>query len=216
MKDILLRQNKIRREQEHCWVVCLSANNTILNIELVSLGAIDEATLKPMQIFRIAIFKGAVKLIIVHNHPHGDVEPSKDDKDVTDRMIQVGNIVNIDVFDHLIITETHYLSFRDEGIMRTLRLSKNFVPQYIEEKRLKEQAFKIGQQIGEKKGLRKGKREGKIIGLEQGVKKEKKETAKKMLKDGLTIETISKYTGLKKHEIEKLIKTQATQTKKRK
>jgi DNA repair protein RadC len=77
MKQILMRENKIERSHEHVWCVCLAPNNKILNIELVSLGAIDETVLKPMQVFRIAIMKGAVRLILVHNHPHGELEPSE-------------------------------------------------------------------------------------------------------------------------------------------
>lgn len=66
MKKILLRENEIERDHEHVWVVCLAANNKILNIELVSLGSVDETILKPMQVFRIAIQKGAVKIIMIH------------------------------------------------------------------------------------------------------------------------------------------------------
>jgi len=65
MKQILMRENEIERDQEHVWIVCLAANNKILNIELISLGAIDETIIKPMQVFRIAILKRAVKLIII-------------------------------------------------------------------------------------------------------------------------------------------------------
>ncbi|UCH94914.1 MAG: JAB domain-containing protein, partial [Candidatus Aminicenantes bacterium] len=66
MKQILLRENKIERDQEHVWAVCLSVNNKILAVELVSLGAINETILTPMQVFRIALIKGAVSLILVH------------------------------------------------------------------------------------------------------------------------------------------------------
>ena len=114
MKQILMRDTKIEREFEHVYVLSLANNNIILNIDLVSLGAINETILQPMQVFRISILKGAVKLILVHNHPvHEQLEPSDADMDTTDRMIQVGNIVNVEVLDHLIINEKYYYSFRD-------------------------------------------------------------------------------------------------------
>jgi DNA repair protein RadC len=71
MRQILLRENKISREQEHFYVICLNSINRILNIELVSLGAIYETIVKPMQVFRIAIQKGIVKIILSHNHVSG-------------------------------------------------------------------------------------------------------------------------------------------------
>ncbi|UCH95803.1 MAG: JAB domain-containing protein [Candidatus Aminicenantes bacterium] len=189
MRQILLRENKIQRDQEHVWAVCLSANNKILVVELVSLGAINETILTPMQVFRIALMKGAVSIILVHNHPQdGDLVPSEADKDTTDRMIQVGNIVNLKVIDHLIITEKFFFSFEDDGLMEELRQSKKYVPGYIEVERIRKEALNIGKELGEKKGEKKGK----------------KDTAIKMLKDGLSIDTISKYTGLKGDEIKKL------------
>ena len=192
MKQILMRENEIERDQEHVWIVCLAANNKILNIELISLGAIDEAIIKPMQVFRIAILKGAVKLIMIHNHPTGELVPTSTDQDITDRMIQVGNIVNVKVIDHLVISEEHYYSFDDHGLMEKLRESKKWVPGYVEVERLLKEARKIAEKKGKKEGKKEGER-NKAINI-----------AKKSLKEGLSIEVISKITGLSKEDIEKL------------
>jgi DNA repair protein RadC len=158
MKHILMRENKIERSHEHVWCVCLAPNNKILNIELVSLGAIDETVLKPMQVFRIALIKGAVRLILVHNHPDGELKPSEGDKDVTDRMIQVGNIVNVEVLDHLIITELYFYSFKDDGLMAELQKSTKWVPTFIEIDRIKKEAVKLGEKKGRKEGLKEGEK----------------------------------------------------------
>jgi DNA repair protein RadC len=200
MKQILMRENKIERDQEHAWCVCLAANNAVLNIELVSLGAINETILQPMQVFRIALIKGAVRLILVHNHPDGELRPSTGDKDVTDRMIQVGIIHNIEVLDHLIITDLYYYSFKDDGLMEELKKSRKWLPTYIEIERLKHEALKLGEQIGRKEG----RKEGKKIGMEKGMKKRDKEIAKAMKKKGTEIEFISEITGLSIDEIKKL------------
>jgi len=212
MKQILMRENEIERDQEHVWIVCLAANNKILNIELISLGAIDETIIKPMQVFRIAILKGAVKLIMIHNHPTGDLVPTSTDQDITDRMIQVGNIVNVQVIDHLIISEKHYYSFDDHGLMEKLRESKKWVPGYVEVERLLKEARKIaekkglkeGKRIGLEKGLENGIKKGKQEGMKEGEKREKVRIAKELKKSGVPINTISKSTGLPSNEIEKL------------
>jgi DNA repair protein RadC len=196
MKQILMRENKIERDFEHVYVLSLAPNNKILNIDLVSLGAIDETVLKPMQVFRIAIMKGAVKLILVHNHPHGELEPSEGDKDITDRMIQVGNIVNVEVLDHLIISELFYYSFKDDGLMAELRKSTKWVPTYIEIERIKKEALKLGEKKGRKEGLKEGKKKGK--------EQEKVKIAKKLKKNGVAIDVIVQSTGLSPDEIEKL------------
>ena len=204
MKEILMRENALERDHEHVWVVCLAPNNKILNIELVSLGAINETTLQPMQVFRIAIMKGAVRLILVHNHPDGELDPSEGDKDVTDRMIQVGKIVDVEVLDHLIISPVAYYSFKDHGLINKLRHSSKWVPTFVEIERIKKEALKLG----EKRGLKAGKK----IGLEKGLEKGRKEgekskavkVAKQLKKNGVAIDIIIDSTGLSKKEIEKL------------
>src|SRR6266550_905671 len=75
MQQILLRENKISRAQEHFWVVGLDNKNKILFIELVALGAQNRLEAKPSDIFRMTIYKLAIKVIFVHNHPSGEIKP---------------------------------------------------------------------------------------------------------------------------------------------
>ena len=109
MQQILLRENKIGRSKEHFWVVCLSNSNRILLIELISLGNGKKTIVDPTEIFSFALQKRAVKLIMVHNHPSGELQPSLEDQDITDRMYQVGLFLDLPVIDHLIISETELL-----------------------------------------------------------------------------------------------------------
>ncbi|MCX6584102.1 MAG: hypothetical protein NT166_28345 [Candidatus Aminicenantes bacterium] len=97
MQQVLLREDEIERDQEHFYVVSLASNNRLLNVELVGLGAVDESLVKPMQVFRIALLKEAVKIILAHNHPSLEMWPSDADKELTDRLIQVGRVVNVEV-----------------------------------------------------------------------------------------------------------------------
>lgn len=143
MQRILLRENKIERNKEHFWIIGLAQNGRILYIELISIGTINSAPADPMEVFSIALQKRTVKIILVHNHPSGNIKPSEEDKDITDRLIQVGNIINIKVLDHLIITEKTYNSFSDTGIMNELEKSIKYVPKFIIEERIRKEVTAI-------------------------------------------------------------------------
>lgn len=204
MRKILMRESKIERELEHFWVVSLSIILRIRIVELVSLGSIDQALITPQQVFRIPLNKGAKSIILVHNHGSGNLRPSREDMDVTNLLIQIGENHNIQVVDHLIIDEKEFYAFGRHGLIEQLQKSKKYVPRFILEKEAQKIGEEIGEERGEKRGLRKGRIEGKREGKKEGKKEKAIETAEKMLKDGLSIEVISKYTGLEKHEIERL------------
>ena len=72
----MLRENKIGRNQEHFWVIGLDNQNKILFIELVGLGAVNRVGANPPDVFRMGIYKLAVGMILVHNHPSGNLKPS--------------------------------------------------------------------------------------------------------------------------------------------
>ncbi|TYA71936.1 JAB domain-containing protein [Seonamhaeicola marinus] len=181
MQQVLLRENKIRRNQEHFWVVGLDNKNKILFVELIGLGAVNRVNANPPDIFRMGIYKLAVKMILVHNHPSGNIEPSKTDKNFTDKILKVGKLINIEVIDHLIISEEKYTSFTDNGIIAELQKSGAYE---IIDKRKKE--FEDWRVKTEK---------------EHAVKIE---IAKKMLSKNYDIDTIKEITGLTKWDIKKL------------
>lgn len=184
MQRILLRENKIDRNREHFWTVCLDTANHVLNIELVSMGTIHSVLVEPMEVFSVPLQKRAVNIILIHNHPSGDVQPSEADRDVTDRLIQVGRIINVKVIDHLIISEKTYYSFADSGLLKELELSLKYVPAYEIKKRYEKAA--------EKKGA------------EQGKYERSKEIARQMKKEGYKMDDIIKITGLTNAIITKL------------
>jgi DNA repair protein RadC len=184
MKEILLRENRIGRAQEHFWMVGLNQPNKILYIELVSLGASNMAAIQPREAFRLAIHKLAIRVILVHNHPSGELEPSEMDHDLTDHFIQAGRFLNVEVIDHLIINEKAYYSFLESGVFAELQESKKYVLPYELEER--------------------AKKEGLEIGEEKGVKKKAMEMAKIMKGDGESIDKIEKYTQLSREEIERI------------
>jgi DNA repair protein RadC len=97
MREVLLRENSIDRNKEHLWLVCLSASNRLLMIELISLGSVHSTIVEPMDVFSFALQKRAVKLILVHNHPSGELEPSPPDIEITERMYAIGKFVRVPV-----------------------------------------------------------------------------------------------------------------------
>lgn len=143
MQRILLRDNKIDREKEHFWIIGMNLAGYILYIELISLGSVKMTVVEPMNVFRVAVMKNATRVVAIHNHPSGDLTPSEEDLEVTDRLIQVGRILGIRLDDHMIISTTDYMSFRNEYIMDKLEESLEFVPTYqmIEQIRKEEKAI---------------------------------------------------------------------------
>jgi DNA repair protein RadC len=184
MQKVLLRENKIDQNREHFWTVGLENNNRILFIELICLGSVNKTIAEPMEVFSLALQRRAVKIILVHNHPTGELKPSEEDKDVTDRLIQVGIIVDTPVLDHLIISEKSYLSFLDIGLMEELKKSTKYVPAYQLQAKMKKESFADGE--------------------ESGLKKGKKEMALLMKQMGEPVEKIVAYTGLTEGEIKRL------------
>lgn len=143
MQRVLLRENKIDKEKEHFWIIGMNEAGYILYIELIALGSVKAVNIEPMNVYRVAVMKNATRVIAIHNHPTGRLAPSKADLDITDRLIQVGRILNIALVDHLIISTEAYESFRSMGIMDDLEKSLKYVPTYqvVEQIRKEEKAI---------------------------------------------------------------------------
>ncbi len=104
-------------KQENFYVVLLNSQNNILKEELISKGVLDAAILHPREVFKPAIKHSASKMIIVHNHPSGNPNPSKEDLDITGKLIEVGELIGIKVLDHVILGKESYWSWvEDEKI----------------------------------------------------------------------------------------------------
>ena len=184
MQEILLRQNKMRRSIEYLWVVSLNTKNWITNIELINIGSPNRVRTEPPEIFRVPIYKAAVNIILVHNHPSGSLEPSPADKDFTDKMMKVGKLLNIAVVDHQIITETGFYSFSHAGLMKELAKSGLYEVTHKESEEMKAWKLEVERKKGEEKRAR--------------------EMAISLLKDNFPIDFIVKHTKLRKASVEKM------------
>lgn len=98
-------------------ILLLNSKNEIITIEEISVGSLNASIVHPREVFQIAIRKSAAAIILVHNHPSGSTVPSQEDVDVTNRLIEGGNLLGINVIDHLIIGDGNYLSFKERMLM---------------------------------------------------------------------------------------------------
>ncbi len=104
-------------DREHFKVILLNTKNHVLEIESVSVGNLNSSLVHPRELFKKAILKSAAGVILVHNHPSGDPQPSDEDRQVTARMVEAGEIIGIEVLDHIVIGDGRYASLRERGLM---------------------------------------------------------------------------------------------------
>ena len=122
MQNILDKENAIDQDKEHFWVIGLNTRNNIKYIELVSLGTLNTTIVHPREVFRMAIFKGISRLILCHNHPSGNADPSEEDLKLTKRLTYAGEIIGIEVIDHIILGDS-FLSLQEKGYFSNLSLA---------------------------------------------------------------------------------------------
>ena len=105
------------KKKEHCKAILLNSRNQVVDIVDISIGSLTANIVHPREIFKEAIRASAASVILVHNHPSGDCEPSEDDLKITKRVAEAGKILNIEVLDHLIIAKNGFLSFKEKGLI---------------------------------------------------------------------------------------------------
>lgn len=108
-------------KQEVFKVILLNTKNKIIAVEDVSQGSLNSSIVHPREVFNIAIRRSSAAVILVHNHPSGDPNPSQDDIRVTKRLIEVGHLVGIVVLDHIIIGDGIYVSLKEQGHIKQAR-----------------------------------------------------------------------------------------------
>ena len=118
LSGVLSAESEIDRMKEHFWVIGLNTRCSIQYVDLASLGTLNASLVHAREVFRLAIFKAASSVILSHNHPSGDPEPSEDDLILTRRLAAAGNIIGIEVLDHIIIgDDSSFYSFKERGII---------------------------------------------------------------------------------------------------
>ena len=209
LQQLLLREEKINSKQEHLWVIGVAEDARLLFIDSVHRDTQALLDIEPMEVFSLALQKRARNIILCHNRPLSSYNGIHSAallpiKDLTDRLLQVGRIVNVPVLDHLVIDSTNYLSFEVSSIMQDLRNSIKYVPNFELIQRIQEDAAEILRQRGKEA-------EQRLHAIKEALDKEKQaknvaesklQQAARLLKDqGVSVVTIVEVTGLSKDMI---------------
>ena len=104
-------------DREHFVVLALDARNRPIGCNTVSIGTLSASIVHPREVFKFAILANAAAVILAHNHPSGEVSPSPDDIELTRRLVQAGEIMGIEILDHLILGGQGYCSLKEQGVM---------------------------------------------------------------------------------------------------
>ncbi|MGR3218424.1 MAG: JAB domain-containing protein, partial [Candidatus Anammoxibacter sp.] len=102
---------------EKFYVLHMNKKHVIQSVHLISVGSLTASIVHPREVFKAALLADSASIAFVHNHPSGDPKPGSEDIGITERPEKVGNVVGIDVIDHLIIGDTGYYSFKDENLL---------------------------------------------------------------------------------------------------
>ncbi len=100
-------------DKEHFIILHLDTRNRVIKDEVVSIGTLNSSLIHPREVFKSAIKESANAVILVHNHPSGDTEPSQEDHEITERLFDAGELLSIKVLDHVIVGKEGYYSFND-------------------------------------------------------------------------------------------------------
>jgi DNA repair protein RadC len=103
------------KAKEHFKLILLNPRNKITGISTISIGTLNASLVHPREVFKDAIAHSAASVVLAHNHPSGDPDPSEDDIEITKKLVESGKILGIEVIDHIIIGKNDYYSFKAKG-----------------------------------------------------------------------------------------------------
>lgn len=104
-------------DREHFRAVLMNTKNRVLRIETVSIGTLNSSVVHPRELFKSAIRHSAAAVILVHNHPSGSADPSREDIQITNRLIEAGKLLGIEILDHIIIGDGTFISLKDKSLL---------------------------------------------------------------------------------------------------
>lgn len=112
----LVRGRLKGKTKEHFLALLLDTRGQLIKISEISIGSLDSSIVHPREVFKEAISASAASVIFAHNHPSGVPEPSEDDVKLTERLAQTGEVIGIEVLDHIVISDNNYVSLKREGL----------------------------------------------------------------------------------------------------
>jgi len=111
------REHAAACDREQFLVIALDGKNGIIGFNVVSIGSLTAALVHPRECFKPAILSNSAAVILVHNHPSGDPEPSLEDRALTQRLAQAGELLGIRVLDHVVVGDGRFVSFAEQGLL---------------------------------------------------------------------------------------------------
>jgi DNA repair protein RadC len=107
---------RMREQKKEMFIeLCLDTKNQILKEEVISVGSLNANVVHPREVFKLALTESAAHIIVAHNHPSGDPTPSREDIEITKKLVETGNIMGITVLDHVIIGDGRHFSMKEAG-----------------------------------------------------------------------------------------------------
>lgn len=106
------------KSQEYFYAIYLDNNKRIIKEKLLYMGTINQTLIHPMDIFKEAYLSSAISIVCIHNHPSGNVLPSKNDIEITNNLRNIGKLMGIEIIDHIIIGQNNYYSFYENGLIK--------------------------------------------------------------------------------------------------
>jgi DNA repair protein RadC len=102
------------KPEEYMYMICMNTKNKVIGVFEISHGTVNASLVQPREVFQKALLANAVSIIVMHNHPSGDCTASREDIEVTKRLVEAGKIVGVEVLDHIIIGDT-YSSLKEKS-----------------------------------------------------------------------------------------------------
>jgi DNA repair protein RadC len=107
---------RMREQKKEMFIeLCLDTKNQILKEEVISVGSLNANVVHPREVFKLALTESAAHIIVAHNHPSGDPTPSREDIEITKKLVETGNIMGITVLDHVVIGDGRHYSMKEAG-----------------------------------------------------------------------------------------------------
>ncbi len=127
-------RNMMKLDREHFVVLHVDGKNRIIAKETISIGSLNQTIIHPREVFKAAVHNNSAGLILLHNHPTGDPTPSREDREITRRLEEAGEIIGIRVIDHIIIGSSSYYSMTDKGLTRVPKDYEEWMRKFEEAK----------------------------------------------------------------------------------
>lgn len=112
-----IKEELVSSDREKFMCIHLNIKHVVLSYEIISIGSLNSSVVHPRETLKGAILSNAAAIILAHNHPSSDVEPSPEDIAVTKRLVDAGNILGIQILDHLIFGGNGFVSLKERGVM---------------------------------------------------------------------------------------------------